>query len=76
MRAIYGTLFVYSEKREVVPGLAKSLESRDDGKTWVMKLPTGVKFTDATDFNAEAVVIHLKNLGKGGSVSRSAADVR
>ena len=76
MRAVYDSLFVYNNQGEVVPELAESLETSDAGKTWVMKLPTGVKFTDGTDFNAEAVVIHLENIAAEGSVSRSAADVR
>ena len=76
MRAIFDSLFVYNEKGEVIPDLAESLETADGGKTWVMKLPTGVKFTDGTDFNADAVVTHLTNLAKEGSVSRAAADVR
>ncbi|WP_431710519.1 ABC transporter substrate-binding protein [Glutamicibacter uratoxydans] len=76
MRAIFDSLFVYDDKGEVVPELAESLETTDEGKTWIMKLPSGVKFTDGTDFNAEAVVIHLNNLAKEGSISRAAADVR
>jgi len=76
MNAIFDVLFVYDEKGNVVPELAKSIETSDKGATWTMKLPTGVKFTDGTDFNAEAVVAHLKNLAAEGSMSRSAGDVR
>lgn len=76
MRAVYDSLFVYNDKGEVIPDLAESLETTDEGTNWVMKLPTGVKFTDGTDFNADAVVTHLENIAMEGSVSRSAADVR
>ena len=76
MGAIYDNLFVYDAKGNVVPELAKSIETSDDGATWTLKLPAGVKFTDGTDFNADAVVKHLKNLAAEGSMSRSAGDVR
>lgn len=76
MRAIFDVLFVYDEQGEVVPELAESLESQDGGTTWTMKLPTGLTFTDGTDFNAQAVVTHLESLAAEGSQSRSAADVR
>jgi len=75
-RAIFDVLFVYDEKGNVVPELAKSIKTSDKGTTWTMKLPTGVKFTDGTDFNADAVVKHLENLAAEGSMSRSAGDVR
>jgi peptide/nickel transport system substrate-binding protein len=76
MNAIFDVLFVYDEKGNVIPELAKSIETGDKGATWTLKLPTGVKFTDGTDFNADAVVKHLKNLAAEGSMSRSAGDVR
>lgn len=76
MRAVFDSLFVYDDQGEVIPELAESLETTDDGKTWIMKLPTDVKFTDGTDFNADAVVAHLENLAKEGSISRAAGDVR
>ena len=59
VRAIFDALFVYDENGEVTPELATSIETGDKGKTWTLKLPTGIKFTDGTDFNAEAVVAHL-----------------
>ncbi|WP_425307523.1 ABC transporter substrate-binding protein [Ammonicoccus fulvus] len=76
MRAIYDSLFVYDEKGNVTPELAKSIETTDDGKTWVMKLPTGVKFSDGTDFNAEAVVHSLERVAGERSLTRSAGDIR
>lgn len=76
MRAIFDVLFVYDAKGEVVPELAESLETTDGGKTWIMKLPADVKFTDGTDFNSEAIVKHLENLASEGSMSRAAGDVR
>ncbi|MER2135025.1 MAG: ABC transporter substrate-binding protein [Arthrobacter sp.] len=76
MRAIFDVLFVYDDKGEVTPELAESIETTDGGTTWIMKLPVGLKFTDGTDFNAQAVATHLENLAAEGSQSRAAADMR
>ena len=49
----------------LVPGLAKSWDASADGLTYTFHLQTGVKFTDGTDFNADAAVYNVnrwKNL--------------
>ncbi len=43
----------------VVPGLAKSWTTSDDGLVWTFTLQEGVKFHDGTDFNADAVVANF-----------------
>jgi len=40
---------------DVVPGIAESWSSSPDGKSWIFKLKTGLKFTDGTPLDAEAV---------------------
>ncbi|MDO5500269.1 MAG: ABC transporter substrate-binding protein [Propionibacteriaceae bacterium] len=76
MRAIYDPLFLFDDDGNVVPELAESIETTDGGTTWVMKLPTGVKFSDGTDFNAEAVVHSLERVAAPESLARSANDIR
>jgi peptide/nickel transport system substrate-binding protein len=50
------------------PGLAESYEQAvDDKKTWIFHLRHGVKFHDATDFNADAVMWNLDRFFKNDS---------
>lgn len=44
----------------VRPSLADSWTASADGKTWTFKLHPGIKFTDGTDFNADAVVFNFQ----------------
>jgi peptide/nickel transport system substrate-binding protein len=52
--AIFDPLFV-AENGKFTPFLAKGISASEDQKTWTMTLPTGVKFSDWTNFNAAAV---------------------
>jgi peptide/nickel transport system substrate-binding protein len=50
---------------DLEPGLAKSWDVSSDGLTYTFHLQTGVKFTDGTDFNADAAIYNVnrwKNL--------------
>ncbi len=55
MDAIYGVLFTTDAQGNVVPGLATGFSS-PDGLTWTLKLRPGVKFSDGTPFDANAVM--------------------
>ena len=57
----YETLVRY-EDGEIVPGLAERWEVSPDGLTYTFYLKQGIKFSDGTDFNAEAVKINLDNI--------------
>ncbi|WIX81193.1 ABC transporter substrate-binding protein [Amycolatopsis carbonis] len=44
---------------ELEPSLATKWESSNDGKTWTFTLKQGVKFSDGTEFNADAVCFNF-----------------
>jgi peptide/nickel transport system substrate-binding protein len=48
-------LFAYDASEKFMPQLAESWTISPDGKTLTITLRKGVKFTDGTDFNAQAV---------------------
>jgi len=52
---IYETLVRLDSDLKIIPGLAESWESQEDGKVWIFHLKKGVKFHDGTDFKADAV---------------------
>ena len=49
---------------KVVPWLVESWEQSKDGKTWTLHTRKGVKFTDGTPFNAEALRFNLERFRK------------
>src|SRR5436305_14630208 len=53
-------LFDIDEKLNIVPQLALSHETSDDGKEVFIKLRPGVKFQDGEPFNAEAAKFSLE----------------
>jgi len=57
-RAIYDTLVDVDEQGNIIPVLAESWETPDP-KTYVLHLKQGLKFTDGTDFDAEAVKFNI-----------------
>jgi peptide/nickel transport system substrate-binding protein len=60
MNAIYGQLFKLNEKGEIVPELVSGYKFENGGKTVKLTLRQGVKFSDGTPFDAEAVVFNIK----------------
>ena len=54
---IFETLYEFDgSTTNVKPALAESYDVSADGKTWTFHLRKGVKFTDGTPFNADAVL--------------------
>lgn len=54
-RQVLDSLVAQGKGGKIVPWLATSWKASDDQKTWTFKLKPGVKFTDGTPFDAEAV---------------------
>ena len=60
---IFEPLVAYDkETLDLVPGVAESWETSEDGREWTFKLRPGVKFHDETPLNAEAVVFTFNRI--------------
>ena len=53
-------LVLTNDQEDIVPFLAQSVVTSPDGKTITFNLRHGIKFTDGTDFNAQAVKYNLQ----------------
>ncbi|MGH3291933.1 MAG: ABC transporter substrate-binding protein, partial [Trebonia sp.] len=56
MEAIYGQLFMLGPGGKIEPDLATGYSFTPDAKTVTITLRKGVKFSDGTPFNAQAVI--------------------
>ncbi|MBP90000.1 MAG: ABC transporter substrate-binding protein [Planctomycetaceae bacterium] len=60
---LYDTLVAFcDETLEIVPSLAESWETSEDGLSWTFHLREGVKFHDGTPLTADAVVFSFQRL--------------
>ncbi len=69
---VYDVLMQYDvESGEFSPKLADTLEANDDYTEWTLTLRDGVKFSDGTDLDADAVVASIEryNAGNGNGAS-------
>jgi len=71
--AIYDTLLYVDADDIVQPGTAESFTTDDGGATWTLKLHEGIKFTDGTPYDAEAVKYNWDRAAGEASVQRSLA---
>jgi peptide/nickel transport system substrate-binding protein len=60
MNSIFGQLFRLNEQGKIEPSLASGYTFANGGKTVNIKLRQGVKFSDGTTFDADAVVFNIK----------------
>jgi peptide/nickel transport system substrate-binding protein len=68
--AIYDTLMIVPKLGDTPqPNIAESLTASDDQMTWTMKLPSGLKFSDGTAFDAAAVKFNMDRDMKPGSTA-------
>ncbi|MFZ5828138.1 MAG: glutathione ABC transporter substrate-binding protein [Bacillota bacterium] len=58
------TLFNMTPSGEIKPNLAESFTANPDGKSYTIKLKSGIKFSDGTPFNAEAVKLNFERVLK------------
>lgn len=71
---IFETLYTFDKGWKVTPLLAESLpEISADGKTYTIKLRSGIKFHDNTDMNSEDVVASLTRWTKLASRGKQVA---
>lgn len=60
---------------EFYPGLAESWEVSEDGLTYTFKLKQGVKFSDGTPFNADAVKFTYDRVIEGRDLAEAGKEV-
>ncbi|CAN5505942.1 ABC transporter substrate-binding protein [soil metagenome] len=62
LQNIYGTLTEFDQDLNVVPGLAESWETSDDGITLTLNLRQGVVFADGSTFGSEDVTFSIAQI--------------
>jgi peptide/nickel transport system substrate-binding protein len=60
MNAIFGQLFQLGTGGQLIPDLATAAKPENGGKTWLITLRPGVKFSDGTPLDAQAAVFNFK----------------
>lgn len=61
-RTMMEGLFGFDKEMKVIPLLAESYEANDDATEFVLKLKEGVKFSDGTEWNADAAKVNFDRL--------------
>ncbi|HEV8298129.1 MAG TPA: ABC transporter substrate-binding protein [Acidimicrobiales bacterium] len=75
MAAVYDTILRYNvEKKTYEMNMAESLTANADSTEWTLKVKSGIKFSDGTDFNAEAVRFGLQRHRSGLAGGPTAAN--
>lgn len=69
-----GLLGIKPGTADIQPELAESWEPSEDGLSWTFKLRQGVKFSDDTPFNAEAVCYNFDRMYNQKDAGQTAAE--
>lgn len=75
LQNVYGTLTEFDNDLEVVPGLAESWETSEDGLTVTFTLREGVEFSDGSTFDADDVVASYTAIMDPATAAVSAANL-
>lgn len=62
LKTVYEGLFEQRSDGRIVPHLASAATPTPDYKTWVIKVRSGVKYHDGTDFNVANAILNLQAL--------------
>ena len=71
MSPIYETLMRYGEDGSPEPYLLESITPNSEALTWTMKVRSGIKFSDGSDLDAEAVAWNLNYYKENGILASS-----
>jgi ABC-type transport system substrate-binding protein len=69
---IYNSLVTFDRDLSIIPALAESWTTSEDGLTWTFTLRQGVMFHDDTPFNAQAVEAHITRIQDPATASPNA----
>jgi ABC-type transport system substrate-binding protein len=72
---IYDTLLEMDEKGNIIPNIAENLDISPDLKTFKLRIRSGVKFTDGTSYDADAVVKNFQRIMDPKNRCRCASDL-
>ena len=75
LQNLYGTLLEFDDDLQVVPGLAESWETSEDGLIVTFKLREGVEFSDGSAFDADDVVASYTAIKDPATAAVSAANL-
>ncbi|MDQ0647041.1 peptide/nickel transport system substrate-binding protein [Microbacterium natoriense] len=74
--ALYPPLMIAGEAGTVAPGLAESFTPDDTAKTWTLKIPADLTFSDGSPLTTESIQAHVKRLSDPANGSSAAGQAR
>jgi ABC-type transport system substrate-binding protein len=74
-RTFYDPIAAVGADNKVHPYLAETITPNADFTEWTVKLRSGIKFTDGTDLNADAIIDNLQRVGKSLLISKALVDL-